>query len=116
MRTDSISLPKGKEALARLDEEAMMIMRARSARTHNVGVNHENEEQFAARALYDAVVYNTPWLLSGDDSRHALTISKELFSTPSNRCGDWPGFDIVRRAVRVQDYRAMKLAGPLYEK
>lgn len=68
-------------------------------------------EQQAAHQMYEAILLNLPCLAEGDRSQHALALSKEAFSSLQRHVGDRADFDVVTRAVLVQDYRVMKLAG-----
>ncbi|MDG9928011.1 MULTISPECIES: hypothetical protein [unclassified Pseudomonas] len=74
------------------------------------GMQLETEQQ-AAHQMYEAILLNLPYLAGGAGSQYALALSKEAFSSLQRHVGDRADFEVVMRAVLVQDYRVMKLAG-----
>lgn len=103
---------EAREELARLDHEALAIMRERVSRSKPGGLQDGGDHELeAARSLYQALLFNLPALATGDASGSAITLSRQAFAELKRHCGDYPSFEQVERLVRVQDYRAMKLAG-----
>jgi vacuolar-type H+-ATPase subunit E/Vma4 len=100
-----------KSALAKLDAEALQVMRSRATRRHQPLVTSVDAN--AARALFEAIMLNIPALAGGLDSGFAITISRQVFEELQHHCSDLPGFELVAQHVRVQDSRAMQLGGDL---
>ncbi|HHH9444529.1 TPA: hypothetical protein ACP32N_006535 [Pseudomonas aeruginosa] len=99
-----------KTVLAQLDEDALEIMRERAVRNYSPrpAVSRQRE---AAEALYDAICQNLPALAAGEQTGYAITISRQAFEELKRHCGDRSGFRELMGLVRVQDIRAMQLAG-----
>lgn len=110
---DGLALGDGAKAkLAHLDAEALQVMRDRTARPHSQGPAGEGQ-QAAAKALFDAILLNQPALAAGEETGFAITISKQAYEDLNRHCGDLDGFSLILSLVRVQDSRAMQLAGDL---
>ncbi|PPS24383.1 hypothetical protein [Pseudomonas amygdali] len=98
-------------ALLQINEESMAVMRERAARPHPHVRELGSPDEEAAVALYDAILMNLPNLAAGESSGHALALSKALYQTIAEHCGERPGFDAASSVICIQDYRAMLLAG-----
>lgn len=101
-----------KAMLERMDSESLQVIRDRAKRSHSQ-VSAGGAQLGPARALFDAILLNLPALTAGDDTGFAITISKQAYEDLKRHCGDLDGFSLILSLVRVQDSRAMQLAGDL---
>lgn len=110
---DGLALGDGaKSMLAHLDAEALQVMRDRAARTHSQGPAGAGQLE-PTKALFDAILLSLPALAAGEETGFAITISKQVYEDLKRHCSDLDGFSLILSLVRVQDSRAMQLAGDL---
>lgn len=100
-----------KSALAKLDAEALQVMRSRATRRNQPLAT--SVDAHAAKTLFEAIMLNIPALAAGMESGFAITISRQVFEELQHHCSDFPGFELAAQHVRVQDSRAMQLGGDL---
>jgi hypothetical protein len=98
-------------SLLRINEDAMLVMRERADGPHARAKALGNPQEEAAVAVYDAILMNVPGLAAGETTGQAFALSKALYQTIVEHCGERPGFDAASSVICVQDYRAMLLAG-----